>query len=412
MQDGIDLLYCDKDIDCSTQVDHVFAHSNGGNQIKISNTVLFFDNVLVGDCRAMRRIKYWPGATGTAYNDNNTCRAGGAPLAYSGYLGSTASIANNTFTNGEASAGGLGYTIGMSCRSQALGVGNCTGGYHSSNNIFYNIGGQEYPYYTTAATTPVATEDHNLFWNTRINCASMTAPQARGAGDVCGEDPMLVNPVLSESLDARLQARSPAIDKSTLITSVNDDLSGAARPHPPSIGAYELGPNPMGQKVALEVSPVSVVTGHTVMLFANVERTANPLPSGKVTFVYDNKSLGSATVDISGQVVLEVSTLPARTYAIRALYSGDATYQPWGSDVVTLKVLSPTSTALVASPTTVVYGTALSLRATVKGPGAIVPTGKVTFLNGSTSLGTTTLSSTGTATIASSLPVGRYRLTA
>ena len=245
MQDGIDLLYCDKDINCSTQVDHVYAHSNGGQAIKQSNNSLIFDNVLVGDCRAMRRIKYWPGATGQPFNDDNTCRAGGGPLAYSGYLGSMAYIHNNTFTNSEQSVGGFGYTIGLSCRSQALRVGNCTGGLHSSNNIFYNIGGQEYPDYMTNASTLLHMEDHNLFWNTRINCSQMTPPQAGGVGDRCGEDPLLVNPVLNETFDGHLRTpHSPAVGVGIAVSAVTTDVAGRSRPKSPAIGAYEFADTP------------------------------------------------------------------------------------------------------------------------------------------------------------------------
>ncbi len=71
-----------------------------------------------------------------------------------------------------------------------------------------------------------------------------------------------------------------------------------------------------------------------------------------------------------------------------------------------------TVTSSVASPTPY---EAVTLTATVAAvsPGAGTPTGTVTFFNGTTSLGTGTLNSSGVATLAiSSVPIGNYSITA
>ncbi|MGC9292306.1 MAG: Ig-like domain repeat protein, partial [Acidobacteriaceae bacterium] len=71
-----------------------------------------------------------------------------------------------------------------------------------------------------------------------------------------------------------------------------------------------------------------------------------------------------------------------------------------------------TSTILVASPTSAVYGTSVTLTATVSSSGG-TPTGTVNFYDGATLLGTGTLNSSGVATLTvTALPVGSDNLTA
>jgi hypothetical protein len=74
-----------------------------------------------------------------------------------------------------------------------------------------------------------------------------------------------------------------------------------------------------------------------------------------------------------------------------------------------------TTTALSATPNPSNFGQSITLSATVApvAPGAGTATGKVTFFDGSTTLGTATLSSTDTATLTtSSLAAGSHNLTA
>ena len=73
-----------------------------------------------------------------------------------------------------------------------------------------------------------------------------------------------------------------------------------------------------------------------------------------------------------------------------------------------------TTTTLTASPSTASAGTSVTLTATVSpAAGGGTPTGTVTFLNGSTTLGTGTLNSSGVATLnLTTLPIGTNSITA
>jgi Bacterial Ig-like domain (group 3)/FG-GAP-like repeat len=78
----------------------------------------------------------------------------------------------------------------------------------------------------------------------------------------------------------------------------------------------------------------------------------------------------------------------------------------------TAATLSPSTTSLSASAASVTAGASVGLTATVSGTGG-APTGTVTFLDGSTKLGTGALSSAGQATYStSSLAVGAHSITA
>ena len=102
-----------------------------------------------------------------------------------------------------------------------------------------------------------------------------------------------------------------------------------------------------------------------------------------------------STIDVSGT-----------TFQIN--YDGGSS----GNSIVLTEVF-PTATTLLASPTTAVFGQSVALTANVSGPsGDPTPSGSVEFFNGTTSLGTETLSG-GSATLDTTLlPVATNSITA
>ncbi|MGA2699488.1 MAG: Ig-like domain repeat protein [Isosphaeraceae bacterium] len=82
---------------------------------------------------------------------------------------------------------------------------------------------------------------------------------------------------------------------------------------------------------------------------------------------------------------------------------------------LTVKAIAATTTTLTASPSSSVFGQAVTFTATVKAmpPATGTPTGSVTFTDGSTTLGTAVLSTSGKATLMSKqLPFGSDSITA
>ena len=84
-----------------------------------------------------------------------------------------------------------------------------------------------------------------------------------------------------------------------------------------------------------------------------------------------------------------------------------------GSAAYTITSAGATTTSLTASPNQVATGQTLTLTATVQGTGSTTPGGTVSFLSGSTPLGTAPVNSSGVATLTiTTLAVGTYSITA
>lgn len=154
------------------------------------------------------------------------------------------------------------------------------------------------------------------------------------------------------------------------------------------------------------------VAKQTVTLTATVAG-AGGTPTGTVTFK-DGSSTLSSTALTAGVATLPVSTLTAGTHTITATYSGDTTYSPSTSNNSVLTITAiPTTTTLQVGSTSITANQALTLTATVAGAGG-PPTGSVQFKDGTTLLGSGTLSS-GTASYtvaANTLSVATHSITA
>lgn len=161
--------------------------------------------------------------------------------------------------------------------------------------------------------------------------------------------------------------------------------------------------------VTLVSSSTSTTTGTSITLTATVSPTA---ATGTMTFYSGSTSLGTATLS-SGVATLSTSFSSTGTFYLTATYGGSSTYATSTSNSVTEVVSAgsgtSTTTTLVPSPTTTYVDATVVLTATVASSSA---TGTVTFYQGSTSLGTGTLSS-GVATLVTHFTAtGSYTLKA
>ncbi len=134
-------------------------------------------------------------------------------------------------------------------------------------------------------------------------------------------------------------------------------------------------------------------------------------PTGSVTFKKGTSVL--ATVPLAnGQANLTTTFTKAGSFSIIASYSGDQNYLAKNSKAVKQVVSKyTTSTALTSQPNPSTHGQPVTLTAVVSSVGPL-PTGKVVFKNGSTSLGSGSLVN-GVATITkSNLPLGTLSIVA
>src|SRR5262249_27585445 len=131
----------------------------------------------------------------------------------------------------------------------------------------------------------------------------------------------------------------------------------------------------------------------TATVKASVKVFGQPSPTGVITFKDGASVLKSVPLN-GGQGSFSTSTLGAGTHSITAVYSGDAHYNPHASVVVKQVVAKAASTTTMVSslnPSTV--GQNVTFTATVASSTTGIPTGTVTFKDGSTTLGTGSLSS-------------------
>ncbi|MFN8040949.1 MAG: Ig-like domain-containing protein [Acidimicrobiales bacterium] len=176
--------------------------------------------------------------------------------------------------------------------------------------------------------------------------------------------------------------------------------------------------DPAPSAVALAASPVAFsAVGQSVTLTATVTGPASvPTPAGTVTFVDGASVLATVPVGPSGQATTSVATLALGSHSLAATYSSTNGLTASSSPLLThLVVAAGTTTSITSSPNPSVAGQPVTATAAVAAvaPGAGIPSGVVTFRDGSTVLGAATLDAAGVATLpVANLGVGAHSLTA
>lgn len=157
------------------------------------------------------------------------------------------------------------------------------------------------------------------------------------------------------------------------------------------------------------------VYGNPVTLTAAISSTAVQPPSGAVKFLDNGTVIGTGT--LSGNPAIATytsSSLTVGSHPITVSYAGDAYNTAVNSTITLTQTVSQTQTAITvaALPSPGIAGAAVALTATVQVvTGSSTVSGQVTFTNGTTTLGTATLSA-GKATISLTLPAGSYPIVA
>jgi hypothetical protein len=169
---------------------------------------------------------------------------------------------------------------------------------------------------------------------------------------------------------------------------------------------------------ALTSSAATIIPGQSVTFTATVSpQTGTNVATGTVTFLDGAISLGTAQLNASGVATFSTTTLALGAHSITASYGGDSKDAGSVSTALSVTVgVAPggTMTALTASATQVTAGQSVTFTATVAPQsGGSVATGTVTFLDGSTSLGTAQLNASGVATLSTTaLVAGSNSITA
>jgi hypothetical protein len=152
--------------------------------------------------------------------------------------------------------------------------------------------------------------------------------------------------------------------------------------------------------------------GQSVSFSATVQPPTGTTATGTVTFLDGSTSLGSATL-AGNSAQLSIASLGTGTHSVTAVYSGDTNMAGSTSAAVAQQVnQASTATTLSSGVNPSVFGQTITFTATVQPPAGTTATGTVTFLDGSTSLGSATLAGNSAQVAVSSLTVGTHSITA
>ncbi|MFS0725211.1 Ig-like domain repeat protein [Paenibacillus sp. 1P07SE] len=170
-----------------------------------------------------------------------------------------------------------------------------------------------------------------------------------------------------------------------------------------------------GTSTSVATLQAASVSGERVTFTATVTVAApgTGTPGGSVTFKNGAAVLDTVTLD-DGEAILEVSDLQVGTHTITAEYTGDDSFAGSSGDVDQTVGKADTVITVSSSQATSVSGELVTFTATVTvaAPGSGMPSGSVTFRNGTKVLDTVPLDS-GSATLAlSNLAVGSHTITA
>jgi len=171
--------------------------------------------------------------------------------------------------------------------------------------------------------------------------------------------------------------------------------------------------------LALTASPNPSYPGQTITFTAQVTSSYGPIPDGELLPFYNGKTIIGTGVTTAGVATFAISSLPAKTYAIKAIYSGDTTFRSSSGAVTQVANGYPTSTSLSSSLNPSTYGQAITFQVFVfpMSYPFVPPTGKVKFVWDRFTIGSATvtpdMNGIGSATFTiSALNAASYPLTA
>jgi len=171
--------------------------------------------------------------------------------------------------------------------------------------------------------------------------------------------------------------------------------------------------SPAASTISVTSSQNPISFGQSVTLTASVQPSVSgSLASGTVTFFDGSTTVGSANLS-NDSAQLTVSNLAAGSHSITAKYNGDNNFSASTSAALTQTVnQGSTATTIASSANPAVYGQSVTLTATVQPPAGTTASGTVTFLDGTTSLGTGAVSNNSAQLTVTGFSVGPHSLKA
>ncbi|MBZ5537598.1 MAG: Ig-like domain repeat protein [Acidobacteriia bacterium] len=199
-------------------------------------------------------------------------------------------------------------------------------------------------------------------------------------------------------------------------SSFSVQVTDSSSPQRTTLKSLSLTVDKMATTTSVVSSSNPSVFGQSVTFTA----TASPVvagagtPGGTVTFMDGANALGTVAVG-AGSATLTTSSLTVGTHSITAVYGGDPNFLGGTSGVLSQTVKqASTSTLLVSTLNSTLLGQSVTFTATVSAvaPGSGVPSGTVTFKDGTTILGSAAVNGGIASFTIGSLTAGNHPVTA
>jgi hypothetical protein len=345
-------------------------------------------------------------------------------VAFTATVTSTVGVPDGTvtFSDGATTLGtvALDATGKASLTPPALPVGThpITATYVGSTN-FATSTAVAFPEVVNKSDTSVvlASSANPSLISTNVDFRATVTATAPGGGIPSGTVTFTEGPAVLGT--ATLDATGVAIFSTAALTqgphSISAHYDGSGNYNASASAALAQKVNIEAAVVALTSAPSPSTYGAKVVFTATVTGGVG-VPVGTVTFkellgASGSTTIGSASLDATGAASISTSALAAGSHAIVADYSGDTVYAVGSGTVSHVVGKATTTTTLVTSENPSTVGPSVTFTAAVSSD-ATGFTGKVDFLDGTTVLGTASLTGASTTFTARDLPKGTHAITA
>jgi len=339
-------------------------------------------------------------APATTYSISGTVTRGDSVLyGVAMNLTGAATQSTSTDTYGNYSFSGLSngvYTITPSKAGYTFSPV-----YYSTNVNGANITGKNFTAATATTTTLASSPNPSNKGQSVTFTATVSPSAATGTVTFWVDGAGVASPPLSSGIATYSTSSLSAGPHSIYAVYSGDSTYGGSTSSPVSQTVSAA-----ATATTLASSPNPSNHGQSVTFTATVTPSA---ATGTVSFMDGTNPLGSASLS-GGTATYSTSSLSTGTHSITAVYSGDSTYGGSTSPAVTQTVnKAGSSTTLGSSPNPSIMGQPVTFTAAVTPSDA---TGSVNFMDGTSPLGSATLSG-GTATYSTSgLSFGSHSITA
>ena len=279
--------------------------------------------------------------TNCVFSGNHASSGGGVQAAGN----SRATVTGCVFTGNTADAGGGYYNlIGQSTLTNCIFTGNSTSGYGGgffSNTATSTLTGCSFTgntggghggalsYFNSATTLTDdifygdSASSSPEIWLYSGAAATVTYCDVQGGATGTGNfsaDPGFVSDTAPYNLLVR--PGSPVVGAGVPVTGLTTDITGAARPDPPTVGAYEGTQAQTTPMLASSLNPSAVGQGVTfTVTVGNVSDPSGFVPAGTVSLSGLPGGPVSLGLNGNGQAFYTTSTLPLGSYPLSAAFT-------------------------------------------------------------------------------------------